>query len=66
MKSYFRCVCCGAVFYTDKPQNPNLDTGRGVGNECRERLARSYERDGFASWQSMPRAESEAMFNRYA
>jgi len=66
VKKYFKCVCCGAAFVTNKPQNPAFDTGFGVGEECRERLANSYERHGFGRWESMPRLESEAMFSRYA
>jgi hypothetical protein len=66
MRRYFRCVCCGSGYYSDKPQNPAFDDGHGAGTCCQERLAKSYERFGFAKHWSMPRNESAEMFERFA
>ncbi len=32
------CHCCGQVFSSDKPHDPERDTGFGTGDCCRERV----------------------------
>jgi hypothetical protein len=41
------CHCCGARFYTDKPQDPALEAGFGTCGACSATVAASWVKHGF-------------------
>jgi len=47
MKPY-RCHCCSADFSSVKPQDPQRDLGYGTCPRCRDTVAKSWAKYGFA------------------
>lgn len=47
----FRCSCCGALFETYKPQNPDHDNGYGTCLSCQDRVVTRMVKDG---WHDKP------------
>ena len=43
----YRCHCCGNSFSTDKPSDPQRDTGYGTCTHCASYVAQSWAKYGF-------------------
>lgn len=65
-RRYVSCHCCGASWYTDKPQDPERDTGYGTCESCHEYVAASWVRHGFPGERPITLTEARARLARYA
>lgn len=63
---YCKCCCCGEGFYTDKPQDPERDTGFGTCARCHELVAKSWVKHGFPGERPITMAQAKERLNTYA
>lgn len=66
MKRYTYCARCGSTFYTDKPQDPERDTGFGHCESCHDAVARSWVKHGFPGERSITYDQAITRLQRYA
>ncbi len=59
------CHCCGELFTTAKPQDPDRKDGTGTCEGCRNATAASMSQDGFAG-RVLTVAEALTRLSRYA
>jgi hypothetical protein len=65
-RRYTSCHCCGASFYTDKPQDPERDTGFGTCEECYPMVSASWVKHGFPGERPITIEDAYARLKRYA
>lgn len=61
-----QCHCCGESYTTDKPQDPQRDTGYGTCPKCNVRVAESWHKHGFPGDKPMSMSDAFAWLNKYA
>lgn len=62
---YFLCTCCRAVVKSDKPNDPNLDTGYGRCEVCKPILILDMVKYGWAG-RDMTEETARAHVNHHA
>jgi hypothetical protein len=65
-RRYCRCCCCGSTWYTDKPHDPERDTGYGTCTDCHERVAASWVKYGFPGDRPITLEAARERLARYA
>jgi hypothetical protein len=64
VRRHYVCHCCGESFTSDKPRDPQRDTGYGTCTSCRDMVARSWAKHGFPGVTDLTSAY--ARLDRYA
>lgn len=65
-RRHFQCACCGRGFESDKPQDPQRDTGYGLCVNCKPVYAKDAVKCGFAGKEYASFEDAMSRFSQYA